>query len=84
MTLLEQIQQNLLRLPPEKQGEVLDFIVFLQGRQPGKRSDKTARQRKLQKSLSRLAALGTFSDIKDPTAWQRKIRQDRSLPGREL
>ena len=30
MTLLEQIQRELLRLPPEEQGEALDFILFLQ------------------------------------------------------
>jgi len=30
MTLLEQIQDQLHQLPPEKQSEVLDFILFLQ------------------------------------------------------
>lgn len=30
MTLLEQIQQQLRSLPPEKQSEVLDFVSFLQ------------------------------------------------------
>jgi hypothetical protein len=32
MTLLEQIQQQLRTLPPEKQSEVLDFVTFLQSR----------------------------------------------------
>ena len=32
MTLLEQIQQRLQLLPPEKQSEVLDFVTFLQQR----------------------------------------------------
>jgi mRNA-degrading endonuclease RelE of RelBE toxin-antitoxin system len=32
MTLLEQIQSQLRRLPPEKQSEVLDFVTFLQQR----------------------------------------------------
>lgn len=32
MTLLEQIQDQLRRLPPEKQSEVLDFVSFLQQR----------------------------------------------------
>ncbi len=32
MTLLEQIQQELRKLPPEKQHEVLDFVTFLQRR----------------------------------------------------
>jgi hypothetical protein len=84
MTLLEQIQQNLQHLPPEKQSEVLDFIVFLQGRQPTSQPKPSVRPKKLQKSLLRLAALGTFADIKDPSAWQREIRQDRPLQGRDL
>jgi hypothetical protein len=32
MTLLEQIEQQIRHLPPEKQNEVLDFAVFLQQR----------------------------------------------------
>jgi hypothetical protein len=36
----------------------------------------------LKKSLARLAKMKVFADIKDPVAWQRQIRQDRSLPGR--
>lgn len=32
MTLLEQIQDQLRQLPPEKQSEVLDFVTFLQQR----------------------------------------------------
>ena len=30
-----------------------------------------------------LADMGTFADIEDPVAWQREIRKDRPLPGRE-
>ncbi|MFQ3591367.1 MAG: DUF2281 domain-containing protein [Chloracidobacterium sp.] len=41
MTLMEQIEKQLSALPPEKQNEVLDFIIFLQQRvgisQPVKR-----------------------------------------------
>jgi hypothetical protein len=32
MTLLKQIENQLRQLPPEKQNEVLDFIVFLRQR----------------------------------------------------
>ncbi len=32
MTLLEQIQQQVNQLPPEKQNEVLDFVAFLRQR----------------------------------------------------
>ncbi len=33
--------------------------------------------------LEQLAALNAFADVPDPVSWQREIRQDRSLPGRE-
>lgn len=33
-------------------------------------------------ALQRLRELGTFKEITDPVAWQREIRKDRSLPGR--
>ncbi len=32
MTLLEQIQKKVEKLPPEKQSEVVDFVSFLQQR----------------------------------------------------
>ncbi len=32
--------------------------------------------------LEELARRKTFSEIVDPIAWQREIRQDRQLPGR--
>ena len=33
--------------------------------------------------LEKLAARGTFAAILDPVKWQRELRQDRALPGRE-
>ena len=36
MTLTETIQHHLLSLPPEKQAEVFDFVLFLKQRQAGK------------------------------------------------
>ena len=33
--------------------------------------------------LEKLAERRTFSTIPDPVQWQRKLRQDRVLPGRE-
>lgn len=33
--------------------------------------------------LEELARRKTFSEIVDPVEWQREIRQDRPLPGRE-
>ena len=34
-------------------------------------------------ALKRLQDRGTFREITDPVAWQREIRKDRPLPGRE-
>ena len=33
--------------------------------------------------LQELADMGAFAEIDDPVAWQREIRKDRPLPGRE-
>jgi antitoxin component of MazEF toxin-antitoxin module len=35
------------------------------------------------KALKELQALGPFKSIEDPVAWQREIRKDRPLPGRD-
>lgn len=34
-------------------------------------------------TLRRLRELGTFQEIDDPVVWQRKVRRDRPLPGRD-
>jgi hypothetical protein len=34
-------------------------------------------------ALARVRALNPYRDIADPVAWQREIRKDRPLPGRE-
>ena len=33
-------------------------------------------------ALGKLAKTGAFSEIDDPSAWQREVREDRALPGR--
>jgi hypothetical protein len=34
-------------------------------------------------ALRKLRDLGTFKKIADPVAWQREIRKDRPMPGRD-
>ena len=34
-------------------------------------------------ALRQLRQMGTFKKITDPVAWQREIRKDRPLPGRD-
>ena len=52
---------------------------------PEKYSDlpKGERGRRMAEALRELAKLNPFRDIADPVAWQREIRKDRKLPGRD-
>ena len=38
---------------------------------------------RIQEIIRQLQELGAYKDIKDPVAWQREIRKDRPLPGRD-
>jgi antitoxin component of MazEF toxin-antitoxin module len=40
-------------------------------------------RKRIQEILKQLQEIGAYKDIKDPIAWQREIRKDRLLPGRE-
>lgn len=44
---------------------------------------RSARVREAVAAPERIAARGGFRHIKDPGEWQREIREDGSLPGRE-
>jgi hypothetical protein len=84
MTLMEQIQRRLSKLPPDKQREVLDFVAFLQlhsFKLPEPTTD-AKRGKRIKDSLIQLGKMKAFSDITDPVAWQRSTRKDRALPGR--
>lgn len=41
------------------------------------------RGRRMAEALEELARGGAFADIEDPVHWQREMRQDRNLSGRE-
>lgn len=86
MTLTEQIQKQLSTLPPEKQSQVLDFVTFLQERTRSADSvaEDPKRQERLKKAFETLTELGTFANRNDPVDWQRQMRKDRPVPGREV
>ena len=42
------------------------------------------RRRRMAEALENLAASDAFSEISDPVEWQREIRKDRPLPGRDI
>ncbi len=70
MTLLEQIQQQLRTLPPEKQSEVLDFVTFLQNRAA---ISRTADLRSLRKH----PAFGSWRRRKiDALAYEQTLRAE--------
>ncbi len=79
------IAEHAQHLRPADQKEALDFILFLEQR-AGKVSpdiDEEERGRRLAEALRNLQAANPFKGIADPIAWQREIRQDRPLPGRD-
>ncbi len=71
MSYLEQIQQQLRTLLPEKQGEALDYIAFLNMHyfaSAAAASDKEHGKR-LKASFQQLAKIKTFAGITDPIKW---------------
>lgn len=66
--------------PPHREAETEVQITLLQ---PESDEAQRARGQRAAAALERLAAAGAFDGIEDPVAWQREIRQDRALPGRE-
>ena len=88
MSIQETINQHLSTLPENLQAEILNFVLFLEHqRQLGNITEpaltEEQRRQKLGECLEQLAKHSPFADIEDPIAWQREIRKDRALPGRE-
>jgi len=68
------------------QEEALDSVRFLKSKLPKNKSkpqENTPNGTKLAQMMEEASGKNLFSHIKDPAAWQREIRQDRPLPGRE-
>ena len=76
-----QVEWNGTPPPPYLNGAELVVRVA----RPGKFSDlpKGERGRRMRAALEKLSRLNAFAEIKDPVAWQREIRKDRPLPGRD-
>jgi hypothetical protein len=84
MSVLKEINKRLNDLSPEKQGEVLDFISFLQQNiKPNLHSSsKSQKATRIRLALEKVIELNPFKDITDPVEWQRQIRNDKPLTGR--
>ena len=71
-----------LPLPAELRGGKIRVEVKMEAVE---RSDVSEEQRKreLLEIMERIRARNPFKDITDPVAWQREMREDVVLPGRE-
>ncbi len=82
----QQILENMENLPPEMQAEALDFVRFLKTKLMKTEAvalEQEPNGKKAAAIMSEIATRGTaFQGIDDPFAWQRDMRQDRPLPGR--
>ena len=67
---------------PECQTDV-PLSVHVTVVEPGPVAEAHAHGPAMAAILEKLAARSTFAAIPDPVRWQRELRQDRALPGRE-
>jgi hypothetical protein len=82
---VQQIVTEVENLPLPLQEEALDFVRFLNTKLVKEETKPhEPNGRKVVEVLREIAASGSvFQEIEDPVAWQREIRQDRPLVGRE-
>ena len=69
--------------PPALNGGTTDVLVTIMPSAQPTHDDKAEMRRRRVEALEKLAAMGGIKSIPDPSAWQREIREDRPLPGRE-
>jgi hypothetical protein len=49
---------------------------------PGTVANNPSQGRKMAEILAEMAKINAIAEIDDPVQWQREVRKDRSLPGR--
>lgn len=68
--------------PPEAtRGRVLLEVTIKS--QEDSELDRTARVERMRAAFARLRESNPFAEITDPVAWQREIRKDKPLDGRD-
>jgi hypothetical protein len=65
---------------PDTNGGVTVQITVIHQETPAERA---GRGKAMAEALQRIADSGGIPSIPDPVAWQREIRRDRPLPGRD-
>ncbi|WP_374687121.1 hypothetical protein [Promineifilum sp.] len=64
---------------PSEQEAVSVYVTFV----PEAEETLEDRRQRVADALYELSMSGAFAEIDDPITWQREIRQDRPLPGRD-
>lgn len=82
MKLEQTIQQHLEKLPLPLQGEVLDYVLYLEQKSRKQSATDGGGRLRLASALERLVAMNPFAET-DPVTWEREQRHDRALPGRD-
>lgn len=82
MKLDQVIQQHLEKFPLPLQGEVLDYVLYLERKAKKPSPTDSERRKSLASTLEKVAAINPFAEI-DPVAWMRELRNERALPGRD-
>jgi len=82
MQLDQTIQQHVKKMPLTLQGEVLDFVLYLEQRTSQQPSAASTRRNALASALDKAVALNPYAGV-DPGAWVREQRNERTLPGRD-
>ena len=82
MKLDQTIQQHLEKLPLPLQGEVLDYVLYLEQKARKQSATDSGRRASLASALERIVAMNPFAET-DPAQWVREQRHDRILPGRD-
>lgn len=88
-TTTQKLLNDFETLPPAMQQEVSHFVEYLKRKLTHQQTtsphqDLEPNGVRVARLMAQIAERGTaFREIDDPAAWQREIRKDRPLPGRE-
>ena len=87
MNTLDVIAEHAARFPESLKVELLHYTLFLEQKLNNpihtSRLIESERRQLLRDSLEAAVQVNPFREIADPVAWQREMRRDRPLPGRE-
>jgi len=72
-----------LPLPPDAPRGTVKVTATVEPVPAGETAARQANWQRAMDALRGIAARGGIQSIPDPVAWQREIRKDRPLPGRE-